>query len=504
MAGCPAEYGFDTIAGQWMIPLLDRGEGLKTKEGLHTFQVRREGAAILLCAAFTFLAGAIRVAAAQGDLWLDEIWTLYLLLKVRHVGEIFTIHHDNNHFLTSLSLHFLGNHSSPLVIRLLSVATSTATVSVMGFLGFRHGLRAGLLALVLGTFSYPLVHYGSEARGYAPAALFALLAHAALPRAGEAVSPGKALSFWVCCLMGLLSHLTFIHVLASFMVGTLCQSIHLQKGPMESLFDFLKVHLIPILGVAVVYVFHIRKLTYGGGDPQGITALLLDLFTLASGAPGGGAAQMVGILAVLAGLLGGFAYLYVKSPMELPFHIAMLVAAPTFFWLLSQAQFVYPRYFLLCFPFYFLLLARALADFWERGVAPKLVVAGFITLYLWGSAQRNLDLLRLGRGSYGQAVLFMAAETSGPDILVGSDHDFRNKMVLLYYTRQLPRGKRLVYFDRSDWPCGGPEWLILHSQQSDFVPAVRISTGNGTDYELARHFPFTGLSGWHWAVYRKR
>lgn len=466
--------------------------------------MRREGAAIFLCAVCTLLAGAVRVAAAQGDLWLDEIWTLYLLRRVSHMGEIFTIHHDNNHFLTSLSLHFLGSHSSPLALRLLSVAAGAATAGVMGLLGFRHGLRAGLLAVVLGTFSYPLVHYGSEARGYAPAALFALLAYAALPRPVEAVSPVRVFSFWVCCLLGLLSHLTFIYVLASFMVGTLWQSIHLRKGLEESLLEFLKFHSIPILGVAVLYVFHVQKLTYGGGDPQGITALLLELFTLVSGAPAGGAAQMVGILVGLAGLLGGFAYLYMKSPVELPFHVAVLVASPAFFWMISPPQFVYPRYFLLCFPFYFLLLARALADFWERGTAPKVVVAGFLVFFFWGSAQRNMDFLRLGRGSYSQAVLFMAGETSGPDILVGSDHDFRNKMVLLYYTRQLPRGKRLVYFDRSDWPAGGPEWLILHSQQSDFVPAGMISMENGTDYELARHFPFTGLWGWHWAVYRKR
>ena len=41
----------------------------------------------------------LRIIAAKGDLWLDEIWTLRLLEPVKSLGDVFfKVHHDNNHF----------------------------------------------------------------------------------------------------------------------------------------------------------------------------------------------------------------------------------------------------------------------------------------------------------------------------------------------------------------------------------------------------------------------
>ncbi len=45
-------------------------------------------------------AGGVRVWAAQDEFWLDEIWTLLAFGRNIHSPfDIFTAHHDNNHYL---------------------------------------------------------------------------------------------------------------------------------------------------------------------------------------------------------------------------------------------------------------------------------------------------------------------------------------------------------------------------------------------------------------------
>jgi hypothetical protein len=110
----------------------------------------------------------------------------------------------------------------------------------------------------------------------------------------------------------------------------------------------------------------------------------------------------------------------------------------------------------------------------------------------------------VGRGGYREALGHLAEQTSGNDIILGSDHDFRNKMVLLYYSQFLPAGKRLLYFDQGRWPAGGPEWFVTHSQDTDFKPSERVVVAPQGEYRLERHFPYKGLSGWHWALYRRQ
>jgi len=44
------------------------------------------------------LALAVRLPAAHHDLWLDEIWSMRMAATLSHVGDVFTLHHDNNHY----------------------------------------------------------------------------------------------------------------------------------------------------------------------------------------------------------------------------------------------------------------------------------------------------------------------------------------------------------------------------------------------------------------------
>src|SRR5690606_39631314 len=74
----------------------------------HAGSGRVRSPALLLAALVAFFA-AVRLLGMGGDLWLDEIWSLYLVSALQSPVEIATrLLHDNNHPLNSLWLYGLG------------------------------------------------------------------------------------------------------------------------------------------------------------------------------------------------------------------------------------------------------------------------------------------------------------------------------------------------------------------------------------------------------------
>jgi hypothetical protein len=120
---------------------------------------------------------------------------------------------------------------------------------------------------------------------------------------------------------------------------------------------------------------------------------------------------------------------------------------------------------------------------------------------LGGNALLTARLLTYGRGGYQAAVRYLLEQSSGERILVGSDHDFRNKTVLAFYLMRAGDRDRVVYVEYGQWPPEGPEWIVFHHVGQSFTPARSAKDDRGNTYELTRVFPFAGLSGFHWALY---
>jgi hypothetical protein len=97
----------------------------------------------------------------------------------------------------------------------------------------------------------------------------------------------------------------------------------------------------------------------------------------------------------------------------------------------------------------------------------------------------------------------MADRTAGDILTVGSDYDFRNRIVLDYHARFLPAGRRLVYWPERAWPPEGPEWYLAHGFAGDQPPPATLVTG-GHRYGGVAIFPYAGLSGWTWYLYRRQ
>ena len=117
-------------------------------------------------------------------------------------------------------------------------------------------------------FSYPMILYSSEARGYALAIFFALLAFIAL-RAGDPARRGAIPVFWLSVTLGFLSHLTFAHVYFALLAWSIARPLLRREPFARGLASAARWHAVPLLFLAAFYAvsrpaYDARK---GAADP---------------------------------------------------------------------------------------------------------------------------------------------------------------------------------------------------------------------------------------------
>jgi hypothetical protein len=133
------------------------------------------------------IAAIIRAAGLRGDFWFDEIWSWHIAMHVHSALEVFTspiARFDDNHPLNTLFMYFVGDCRAWQIYRLLPLVCGIGAV-VLAVQCFEWGTTQSVFSAALLGFSYPLIVYSSEARGYAPMLFFALLALYALRRGAE-------------------------------------------------------------------------------------------------------------------------------------------------------------------------------------------------------------------------------------------------------------------------------------------------------------------------------
>jgi hypothetical protein len=123
---------------------------------------------------------------------------------------------------------------------------------------------------------------------------------------------------------------------------------------------------------------------------------------------------------------------------------------------------VLPRHFFVCMPFVLILFA----SFFER--VPKWSIVVFVVL----NAIQIVPFMIYGRGQYDRAL----HDVSGT---VGGDSAMRDRMLIDFYNPSLRYG------------APHPEWLLIEEPTRP-IPG----------YSLWRTYPYGGISGWTWYVYR--
>ena len=467
---------------------------------------RESSFASLVAVVLLLAAGTIaRVWVAGGELWLDEIWSLSFARDMTAPWQVVTaIHHDNNHPLNTLSLwavvQIAGAHASPLLFRWLPLVTGIATIALIFWTERRSADReasaAPWLAAIVAATSFLGIVYSTEARGYAPAAFFALAAFAYV-RQHRMDSTRERFVFATLCALGILSHLTFLFVYAGLAAWTLVRDGGRQWR------TWLALHQLPVTAMAGVYLIDARRLVYGGGPPFSISEVVGRALSLLAGGPPSGAWRIAAASALVLLIAYGFVVVARSRRDETVFFATTLVLAPAAVLTVYHARYLDVRYFFVLFPFVWLLAARALASVAASGHAGRLAAVSIAALSFAGNVSNTLPLLRDGRGHYMEIVSTMAQLSSSETITVGSDHDFRNSLVLEYYAEKLPANRRVIYVPTGSWTPESPEWILTH----DFAgprsePTISDHIPSSAHYAPVRCVPYGGISGWRWCLNR--
>jgi len=449
-------------------------------------------------AAIVVAAALVRMLAARGELWLDEIWSFRMAGLHSSPLAVFTgIHHDNNHHLNTLYLYFLPESARWMTYRLHTIVAGIGTVLGAALIAHRAGERAALSAALLTAGSFLLILYTSEARGYALAVFFAFLCVPLAERYLATSRTGWAAAFAFAASLGLLSHLTFLHAYLGLIVWTAWRA-RTGRGRHSTLRRMASLHLAPVVALATLYWMDLRHVIVGGGPVVPASEIIARTLSLAVGGPEEGPLRgAVAAAALVAGLASIVIVCRSGSDLWVLFAVTS-IASPILTLALLDAHLLYERYFLVSIAFLLVAFSWTLAATARRW---KLVAVLLLAAFLLGNGFHTWRLVQYGRGSYIPALAYMSKRAVQRPVTVGGDHDFRQGRLLEFYRRYVPDGADIEYHEPFEWALAGPEWYLVHSQAATFQPQGVLTVEGGRRYTLATTYPFGGLSGWHLAVY---
>jgi hypothetical protein len=457
-----------------------------------------------LVAAAVVLGAVLRAIPCWNDFWLDEIWTYFSVRGLTSPLAVFSsIHHSNNHHLNTLIFYWIGDAPHWAAYRIPSLVSGTASVALAAGFAARRGRLEAVLAAVLTAFCFALIHFSSEARGYAPMVCFALLALWTLELDLERPRAWSAALFGASTVLGFLSQLVFLFFYAGALVHSAQRLLRKRATGRGALGALARLHLAPLACLALLYWVDLRELQVGGGPTLDLPWLLSRTIGFTFGLPA--QRELAALYAALGALVLGLGLRLLAragDDLWLCFLITILLA-PLLVIATLRPDVLAVRYFLIGIVFTLLLAAFLLAQALRAGGASRAVALAALAVFLVGNGLHTMRFLEQGRGGFLAALLTMAERTQGARIVVGSDHDFRTGTVLRFYASRLPASQTLDYRPRDRWPPGGPEWLILHRAERPARTRDRLVLDSGERFRLVAEFDHAAISGFYWGLYRK-
>jgi hypothetical protein len=465
--------------------------------------VRGRGAAIGV--GFLALAAALRLPALGSQLWLDEVWTLAVLEDLRGpLAVLVDFKHSNNHPLLSLWMQALGPQRSPALYRVPSFVAGLAVVWLAWRLGARGGRREAAAAAGVAALSSLLVHYASEARGYELAIAAGLWSFAGVARFLAGQRAAGALTIGASAAVGLLSQLLYLEALAGAAAWLAVALWRRHRDAGRALAEGAAALGPAALATAAILAVVYRGMELGGGEAYRFDAVLLRALSHAAGGPSDGPLALVFAAGFAAATIAGLRSLAAAGREEWVGYLVAAFAAPAALLLVTRPETLPVRWFVLPVAFAYLAaaawLARTLgAPERMRRAAALVAVAAFAA----GNAYRIVLLARDGRGDYRAAVRFLAEHEPAAEIRIGSDHDFRNRLLLQYYGVELPPGRTLVYVPGIRKLASWPPWVLAHRYGAQPDAEPELMDPGGHRYERVAAWPASDLSGFRWTLYRR-
>jgi hypothetical protein len=467
----------------------------------------RRGTAFGLLGVILLAAGLLRVWAAAGDLWIDEVWSLENIALVRAQPTsgnwLALFFHANTHPLNTLYLAFLGPEAGVFAYRALSVASGVAAVAMAAALGWRRSATEGLIAAAMVAASYPMVHYAGEARGYATMVLAALACVYLLQTYLEAPSPGRALAFVAVSLLGFASHMSFGIIEAG--LGLWAAAVLFQRlaSPVSVIARLAVLFGVQAVALTAYGAVAWNNFVLGGGSPSP-TAVSVN--TMAEMTFGADPAAWGSITPVLGPALAAVVWwLYRRGDGSWIFFAAVALVFPLGFVVIDPPLDMAERYFITSGLAALILAARGLAPAMQAKRWPRALAIAALAGFFIGNGLLLQKFFTDGRGGYTKAARFIAAAGDGP-VTVSGYQPLRAGAVLKFHASRAGLADALRYLTPEEESGAAAAWFIDGSFAGRRPPPEisRPIKGSGqTPYSLEGVYPHWGLSGDTWAIYRR-
>lgn len=459
----------------------------------------------LWCGLCLILGAWLRCWAAQGELWFDEIYSVALLSTIISPWQIFTLHHDNNHWLYTIFFYNVGIPTPWWLYRLPSIVAGVATIALTALVARRFGRWTAATACLLASLSSFFVYFSSEARGYALATSWALLAFISMEQYLTTRRWLPRFCLVLSIALGFLSHLTFIHIYLALLGWSVAASRGARRGWLGVAQDVVRSHWAPWAFLATLYLIDIRHLRHGGGAVRPVMEVLREVLAIAAGAPKTGAVAVLVSVVLIGVAIYEIVRLGRDPSRQWVFWLGILLIPGVLMGALFD--YIYPRHFVVCVPFLLVLWSRFLVRCARAGAVGRLVVVMALALMGWGHGVRIHDLVTKGRGHHLEALRYMADQTKGGVISVGgSVNESVHKVLVWFYAQHLPDDVSVVYHDAKHWPEEGALWFLVHppgEEKGRSPPLSVVAWREDHRYRLAKAFRVTDLAGWDLFVYRQ-
>lgn len=461
------------------------------------------------------MATLLRFWAASDNFWLDEIMTYYLAMGLKSPFDAIINVKIDHHSLNTFYMALIGDRVNWGWYRLLSVICGSGTIALVMREASQRSNRQALVSGLLTAFSFPLLVYSSEARGYAPAMFFILAALLVFQADLKQRSLLLKFLFWILCVLAFLAQVTAFYVLcgmAAWATWRVVETWQKQSFPevRREVFELILTFAVPFIALACFYFFTMRKAGSVGGDVFSLSSVLLDTLSYLVGSPLTGVWKFVGASFAVVCVAAGFIIVAHRDQGRFLFYFVSLIIGPLLIILTYDKPYWYPRYFVLCFPVAFLMFGEVVDGivlYFEKKQNNKSAVAVNIVFFillmasLFGNGLYIKDFLKFGRGGYVKAMEYMCQHNGDNVVLIAGDHDFRNGLTVDYFARYFRPGWDIRYIYEKHRAENKAGWFIIHSGDRSLQPPQRIML-NECAYSKVAEFPHGGLAGFTWHIYR--
>lgn len=462
--------------------------------------------AVLLVGGFVLAGFMLRCFAARGGLWTDEAWSLVHAQQAGDaLGVLTRINHDNNHHINSWWLQLVGPDASPMVMRGLSIITSSITIWVAGLIGLRRNRTTGVITAALFALSPIMVVYGSEARGYAPMMLALMIMIWRIDTWLENQSVSKpALLLALCALVGCLSHLMMLPVVVMlglwvFFAGVQQSGIAKSAKATADLLGYALV--VTILSVSTIIIIAARSetgLQVGGYIPFMWPLFALAISNLLTFAVGIGHAWDLSIWMFLAIVTIGSAMMLTRwqIPLERKWLYAVLILTmPIAVAALSIGNSQYPRYYLPAATAILLLLAEWIGQLTNQRTPTRIGGAGILSLILGLALWQDYQLIGSQRG-HPEKVVDIIAKANPLGTKVTNEH------LRADATLKVSAAARDYPLTILQAKCGAAEFHFITGVARQNTPYMLPQCG--PSMRMIAFGDAVGPSGESWALYQRQ